>query len=388
MINRHTLSVLFLLIILVAVGQMAQTIYIPGIPLIAHELMVCEGSIQRLMAAYLLCYGGSQLIYGPVSDRIGRRPIILIGMAIFSIGTLLAMLSSSLLILTISCGIQGIGTGVGGVMARTLPRDICNSSTLRQINGLLNMGILISPLLAPLIGGLLVDCLGWRSCFMFLLLLSGSVGFLVWKRLPETRPICALESNRNFGFWFLLREKAFNHYLMMLVGGLSGIVAFEAISGVLLGNMGMTAREVSLLFILPLPFTFLGAWYAGRARKHFSNLMWRAVISCLVAGMLMWLPSWLGIMTLWTLLSPACLFFFGAGMLFPLATTGAMEPHPHLSGTAGALVGGLQNIGSGVVAAFSSLLSHNGQFTLGIITFIMSVMILICWLPLSKKMHH
>ncbi len=383
--NQRTLSLLMLLIILVAVGQMAQTIYVPGIPLIARDLMVREGTIQRLMAAYLLCYGGSQLIYGPLSDRVGRRPVILSGMAIFCLGTMLAMLSSSLSLLTFACGIQGIGTGVGGVMARTLPRDICDGRSLRQANGLLNMGIVISPLLAPLIGGVLVDWLGWRACFAFLLLLSCSVSLLVWGHLPETRPI--RPAGRSLGFWSLLSEKVFNHYLLMLVGGLSGIVAFEASSGVLLGSMGLTGRQVSLLFILPLPGMFLGAWYAGRAIKPFSALMWRAVTSCLLAGIFMWLPAWFGIMTLWTLLLPAGLFFFGAGMLFPLATTGAMEPYPYLAGTAGALVGGLQNIGSGAVAGFSSLLPQQGQFSLGMITFAMGMLILLCWLPLSQTMH-
>ncbi|MFT4465818.1 MAG: MFS transporter [Sodalis sp. (in: enterobacteria)] len=104
-----------LLIILVAVGQMAQTIYyVPGIPLIARDLMVARGGDTAAdVAAYLLCYGGSQLIYGPLSDRVGRRPVVLSGMAIFCLGTMLAMLSQSLSLMTFACGIQGIGTGVG-----------------------------------------------------------------------------------------------------------------------------------------------------------------------------------------------------------------------------------------------------------------------------------
>lgn len=290
MMNPRAFSVLMLLIILVAVGQMAQTIYVPGIPLIARDLMVREGAIQRLMAAYLLCYGGSQLIYGPLSDRVGRRPVILSGMAIFCLGTMMAMLSHSLSLMTFACGIQDIGTGFGGVMARTLPRDICDGRSLWRANGLLNMGILISPLLAPLIGSVLADWLGWRACFAFLLLLSCSVSLLVWFHLPETRPIRPAGSGRSLGFWRLLSEKMFNHYLLMLVGGLAGIVAFEARRGVLLGSMGLTGREVSLLFILPQPGTFLGTWYAGRAVSPFSALMWRAVLSCLLAGILMWLP--------------------------------------------------------------------------------------------------
>lgn len=89
--------------------------------------------------------------------------------------------------------------------------------------------------------------------------------------------------------------------------------------------------------------------------------MWQSVICCLLAGLMMWIPGWFGVMNVWTLLIPAALFFFGAGMLFPLATSGAMEPFPFLAGTAGALVGGLQNIGSGVLAWLSAMLPQNGQ---------------------------
>lgn len=387
MTNQRTFYVLILLIFLVAVGQMAQTIYVPGIPPMARDLMVREGALQRLMAAYLLCYGVSQLIYGPLSDRIGRRPVILCGMGIFCLGTLMALLSKSLSLMILACAIQGTGTGVGGVMARTLPRDICDGRELRRANGLLNMGILISPLLAPVIGGILSDWLGWRACFAFLLLLSSTVSLLVWFRLPETRPIKSTSNGESWGFRRLLAEKVFNHFLLILVGGLAGIVAFEASSGVLLGSMGLTGREVSLLFILPLPGTFLGAWYAGHAKRPFNGLMWCAVLSCLTAGILMWLPAWFGVMTLWTLLLPAGLFFFGAGMLFPLATTGAMEPYPYLAGTAGALVGGIQNIGSGIIAGFSSFLPQDSQFTLGMMTFAMGILILLCWLPLSQNIH-
>lgn len=150
------------------------------------------------------------------------------------------------------------------------------------------------------------------------------------------------------------------------------------------GVLGMSSLAVSLLFILPLPAAFFGAWFAGRSDKPFVSVMWYAVNSCLLAGVMMWIPGWLGIMNLWTLIVPASLFFFGAGMLFPLATTGAMEPWPYMAGTAGALVGGLQNLGSGLTAWLSAMLPQNGQFSLGMLMFTTALLILLCWLPLSK----
>ncbi|AFA41324.1 multidrug efflux system protein [Wigglesworthia glossinidia endosymbiont of Glossina morsitans morsitans (Yale colony)] len=379
----HNSYVLILLIFLISVGQMSQTIYVPSIAKIAYDLGEIQEKIQGLMAGYLLCYGTSQLIYGPLSDRIGRKPVILIGMSIFIFATTLILFTNSLWYMILLCGIQGLGTGVGGVMARTLPRDVfLNHEDLKKANGFLNMGILISPLLAPVLGGIISNVFGWRMCFLFLLLISIIISILILYILPETRPKNVV--NENIGFKFLLSKKEFNYYLVILTSSLSGIVAFESNSGIFLSNMGFNTIEISMLFILPVPSIFLGSFYIGYSKRSFKTLMWQAVICCFVSGILMWIPGWLGIIKIWTVLIPASLFFFGAGMLFPLATTGAMAPYKYMAGTAGALLGGVQNIGSSLIAFISSFFSKNGQFMLGIITCIIGIIILSCWIRLSR----
>ncbi|MGP3071636.1 multidrug efflux MFS transporter EmrD, partial [Serratia ureilytica] len=371
---------LVMLILLVAVGQMAQTIYVPVIADIAHDLSVRTGAVQRVMAAYLLTYGFSQLIYGPISDRIGRRPVILTGMMIFLVGALGALLSTNLTMLVAASAIQGMGTGVAGVMARTMPRDLYAGTALRYANSLLNMGILVSPLLAPVIGGALAMVFGWRACYAFLLALCACVAFAMFRWLPETRPVQTEKRRMLASFRQLLSDSTFSCYLVMLIGALAGIAVFEASCGVLMGGvLGLSGLTVSILFILPIPAAFFGAWYAGRDGKTFHTLMWHSVISCLLAGAMMWIPGWFGVMNIWTLIVPAALFFFGAGMLFPLATTGAMEPFPYLAGAAGALVGGMQNMGSGLATWLSAMLPQTGQFSLGLLMFAMAVLILLCW---------
>ncbi|HGM5456611.1 TPA: multidrug efflux MFS transporter EmrD [Serratia marcescens] len=380
---------LVMLILLVAVGQMAQTIYVPVIADIAHDLSVRTGAVQRVMAAYLLTYGFSQLIYGPISDRIGRRPVILTGMMIFLVGALGALLSTNLTMLVAASAIQGMGTGVAGVMARTMPRDLYAGTALRYANSLLNMGILVSPLLAPVIGGALAIVFGWRASYAFLLALCACVAFAMFRWLPETRPRQTEKRRMLASFRQLLGDSTFSCYLVMLIGALAGIAVFEASCGVLMGGvLGLSGLTVSILFILPIPAAFFGAWYAGRDGKTFHTLMWHSVISCLLAGAMMWIPGWFGVMNIWTLIVPAALFFFGAGMLFPLATTGAMEPFPYLAGAAGALVGGMQNMGSGLATWLSAMLPQTGQFSLGLLMFAMALLILLCWWPLSNRMQH
>ncbi|MCC8456755.1 multidrug efflux MFS transporter EmrD [Photorhabdus aegyptia] len=377
---------LLTLIALAAVGQMTQTIYVPVIADIAKDFNVSTGSVQRVMAAYLFSYGLSQLFYGPLSDQIGRRPVILAGMIIFLFATVCALFSPNLDVLVVASALQGLGTGVAGVMARTMPRDLYTGTALRYANSLLNMGILVSPLLAPMIGGVVAHFFGWRSCYLFLLLLCIGVVYYVFCKLPETRPQQTEKRKMLTSFHQLLSNSSFTAYLVMLIGGLSGIAVFEACSGVLMGGvLGLNSITVSILFILPIPAAFFGAWYAGREGRTFYNLMWHSVVCCLLAGVLMWLPGWLGVMNIWTLLVPAALFFFGAGMLFPLATTGAMEPFPYLAGAAGALVGGLQNVGSGLATWLSAMLPQNNQFSVGMLMFFTSVLILLCWLPLAHR---
>ncbi len=376
---------LFMLIVLVAVGQMAQTIYVPAMANMAETLNVRSGAIQQVMAAYLMTYGGSQLIYGPLSDSFGRRPVILIGMTIFAVGALIAMFAPSLDILVLGSAVQGLGTGVAGVMARTMPRDLYSGIALRQANSLLNMGILVSPLLAPVIGALLTHLFGWHACFAFLLLLCVGVTASMARWLPETRPVDTPATPFLRRYATLLSDGNFMRYLLLLIGALAGIAVFEASCGVLMGGvLGLDGLTVSILFILPIPAAFFGAWFAGREQKSWHTLMWYGVNSCLLAGLLMWVPAWFGVMNIWTLLVPAALFFFGAGMLFPLATSGAMEPYAWLAGSAGALIGGLQNLGSGVVAWLSALLPQHDQSSLGMLMFVTSLVMLLCWWPLSR----
>jgi Arabinose efflux permease len=107
--SQRNVTILLMLVLLVAVGQMAQTIYIPAIADMARDLNVREGAVQSVMAAYLLTYGVSQLFYGPLSDRVGRRPVILVGMSIFMLATVIAISTSDLTVLIAASALQGMG---------------------------------------------------------------------------------------------------------------------------------------------------------------------------------------------------------------------------------------------------------------------------------------
>ena len=155
--------------------------------------------------------------------------------------------------LVAASAIQGMGTGVAGVMARTMPRDLYAGTALRYANSLLNMGILVSPLLAPVIGGALAMVFGWRACYAFLLALCACVAFAMFRWLPETRPVQTEKRRMLASFRQLLGDSTFSCYLVMLIGALAGIAVFEASCGVLMGGvLGLSGLTVSILFILPI----------------------------------------------------------------------------------------------------------------------------------------
>ena len=145
------------------------------------------------MGAYLLTYGVSQLFYGPISDRVGRRPVILVGMSIFMLATLVAVTTSSLTVLIAASAMQGMGTGVGGVMARTLPRDLYERTQLRHANSFVKHGDSCQSVARTAnrwSAG--IRCGTWRACYLsFVGTLRRCVTFSMARWMPETRPVDA-----------------------------------------------------------------------------------------------------------------------------------------------------------------------------------------------------
>ncbi|WP_108649801.1 multidrug efflux MFS transporter EmrD [Dongshaea marina] len=362
-------SLFTLIVMLVAVGQMTQTMYVPSISEMARDLMVQPGRLQSVMAVYLITYGFSQFIYGPLSDRIGRRPVILAGVSIYLLGSGITVAAGSLSVLLIGSFIQGMGIGCGGVMCRTAMRDRFTGAELQKANSLVSMGLIVSPLLAPILGGWLTVHMNWTASYWFLFIFSAITLLVMGFKYEETLPKeargnqCMIASYR-----YVLGNVRFQGYLLCLVAVTAGVVLFESAAGVLLGHvLKLSSETVSLLFIVPLPGSLFGSWLVGKLANRVShqNLL-NLGIGFLAAGALVTLiPGLMGLVNVETIIGGATLYFVGAGALFPTATTGAVEPFPQQAGTAGAILGGMSNLGAGAVTLIVSLLPMKGQMTLG-----------------------
>ncbi len=381
-------QVLFVLVVLTACGQLTNTIYVPAMSQMAVDLAVEPIRIQAVMAMYLIPYGFSQFFYGPLSDRYGRKPLMLIGLAIFIAGSLIASLATSFELLLLGSFIQGLGTGVGGVMSRTVMRDLYSGLNLQRANSYISMALIFSPLVAPMIGGILGSVFGWQACFWFLT----GFGLLVWlvvligfKETHENRGQSRMGAMASYKY--VLSNGQFNGFMITLVATFAGVAVFEAAAGVLFGDlMGLDPKLISILFVLPIPGYLLGSWLAGRlAKKQGLESIIGLGIGMLILGSLSMLVAGLmGYLNIFVVLVPATIYFLGGGLVFPTATTAALEPMPNNAGVAGAVLGGMQNLGAGVVTLVSSSIPMQSQVPLaGILCILTLLIIMIFRLQLS-----
>lgn len=387
--SSQVIKLTFLIAILTAVGQMTQTMYVPSMGHMASEFLVTPAALQAVMACYLIPYGLSQFVYGPLSDRLGRKPIIVFGLFIYIAGTILALFADQYEWFLAGCFIQGLGIGCGGAMSRTLTRDVFSGAELHKVNSLISMCVIFSPLLAPVLGGYLTEAFGWRSSYMFLALFAIAVVITMMTSFKETLP---KESRRNErvsdSYRFVLSGRKFQGYLICLVATFAGVAIFEAAAGVLLGGvLQLPATTVSLLFVLPIPGYLIGAALSSliAAKRNEKSALFVGLVAIMLGSLIVLIPGLFGHTTALTLIGGATIYFLGSGILFPAATTGALAPLPYHAGTGGAVLGGMQNLGAGLATLVASIIPTTDQMPLGALMLLMSVLALIGLIRVYRK---
>lgn len=368
---------LFILVCIIACGQMAQTIFVPALPMIATSFHVNNSNLQAIMACYLLSYGLLQFIYGPVSDKIGRKKPLQFGLGIFIFGAILAICSSSFKMLLIASVIQGCGTAAGGVLFRSVPRDYYNGEKLVKFNSYISMAIIFSPLLAPFLGSLTSQRFGWHATYGVLVAIGMIVLAIVHFKMEESLPE---EKRVPKPIWksykTVFSHKPFRGYLLSLIAMFSGIAAFEAVAGTLYGQfLKLSPMLVSIYFVLPVPGYLVGALYTSK-QPDTKKLLKQGIYILGIGALFMLIPGVFGSVIGWTLLIGSALFFAGTGMLCPAITSMALDPFPEYAGIAGALLGGLQNFGSGLAALALALSPLHGQLSIGLLSVVMVLVII------------
>jgi MFS transporter, DHA1 family, multidrug resistance protein len=349
-------SFIALLVAVSAVSPLGINMYLPSMPGMARAFSVDFTTIQLTLSLYLAAMALGQLIIGPLSDRFGRRPVLLIGLTAFVAGSLICFLAQNVSLLIFGRVVQAMGGSAGITLSRAIVRDLFGRNQVASMIGYVTMGMAVAPMIAPTIGGVLDTYFGWRASFAFLIVFGGSaLLFAVWQLYETNHNRGSADSARELlrRYGSLFRSRLFWGYT--LATSLVSAVFFAFLAGapyVTIELMGRSPAEYGFYFAIVPSGYILGNFITGRfAVRVGSNRMILAgtiVVMASVAAMAAVFAT--GTMHPSALFGP--MFFIGAGngLVLPSGIAGAVSVKPDLAGAAAGLAGSLQ-IGFGALVA-------------------------------------
>jgi DHA1 family bicyclomycin/chloramphenicol resistance-like MFS transporter len=329
-----------LLAALAMLGPFSVDAYLPAFPNIQESLHTNYLQVQQTLTAYMLAFAVMSLWHGALSDAFGRRNVVLVGLAMFAIGTLGCAAAHSVHYLWVFRIMQGVSAGAGVVVGRAIIRDLYADAAAARLLSMVTMIFTIAPAIAPVLGGWVVTLFDWRAIFLGLLVFSLGLWWVCWQHLPETIP---LERRQPFNPRFLARSY-WDIFSSVLFQMKSGVVAFNFggmflfISGapVLLPvHLHLGPSQFAWLFVPAVSGIFLGALAANRlaGKMTFSRqiAIGYAFMLTAVAGSVTYHSLFPPALP-WTVL-PMFFYNFGSAMINPSATLLALDLFPHIRGT-------------------------------------------------------
>ncbi|WP_295143132.1 multidrug effflux MFS transporter [uncultured Reyranella sp.] len=352
-----------LLVALGSFGPLTMSIYTPVMPSVGHELLATPENVKLTLTTYMLGFAVGQLFYGPLSDRYGRRPVLLGGLLFFAITSFACSFAPSIGGLIGLRILQGLGAASGSVLGRALTRDAYTFKEMPLVMSWISLGQNIAPSLAPTIGGFLGEWSSWRATFWFV---GGFGTILFLVTLAGLRETNKFRSERIDlssllrGSGEMLRDRRFLGHILPL--GFAFALNFGMLAGVpfvLQESMGFSPREFGLIVLLSVGGFTLGTFVNNRLVGRVAPVDiimfsgWFHVAALVGMAAL----SLSGIVTWWAIVGPHMLLSFGTGMIVANANAGAVGLYPRLAGTASSLAGlaqmGMGAMGTVAVAALT-----------------------------------
>ena len=352
---------LFALIAVTALGPLTMQIFVPALPFIQGDFAVSAGTAQLALSASMVSIALSTLAYGPLSDRFGRRPVLIVGLIVFLLGSLLCTLAPNIELLILGRIVQAAGGTAGMVLARAMVRDVYAQERVASVLATITIAMVVAPMFAPAIGGVLTDLFGWRSNFLFTGVVGLGVIALIIMRLAETHtrpPHHPGVSGMIEGFGLLLRSPIFCAYAFAGSFGLAGFFSFIAAAPYLMVNtLGRPAAEYGVLFIaISLSFMAGNAVTARHStRLGIDRMIVMGLGTSLCGAALMAVLALAGVFAPWSLFGPTAIIAFGNGLAMANLQAGALGVYPQSAGTASGLSGFLQ---MSVAAAFAQAVGN------------------------------
>lgn len=357
MLRPGTFALTLLLAMLTALGPLSMDMYLPSLPDIAHVLQAPTARVQLTISSYLIGFAVGQMIYGPLSDSHGRRPVLLVALVLYLASTLGCAASQSIDLLIAAQFLQGIGGSGSIVLSRAIVRDLYSGVRAARELSLMSSIAAFAPIVAPMIGGVFQTAFGWRSNFLFMTA-AAIVALLVAARLlPETvrkrsgEPISLYALVRGFGA--VLRHRGFLVYLGILTLSYAGLFAWISGASVVLQSVyGFSPVTFGSTFAMGAAGYMAGALVAARLVAHLGldRTMGLGVTLLAAGGLAMSAAVATGIPGIWLIVAMTG-YLAGLGLVLPQAMAGALTPFPDRAGTAASLMGLVQQTVAAAVAA-------------------------------------
>lgn len=342
---------------------MASAIYVPSLPELSRIFNAGFGEVQLTLSVYLVVFALATLVHGPLSDRLGRRVVMVGGLLICIFASIACSLAPSIEILILARAFQALGACAGMVVARAVIRDMYGPEGSARAITVVAMGVTLSPALAPILGGFLHVRFGWWASFDFVAAFTALMLLIVWFRLPETnrhrtaRGGVALQMLTSFRQ--LLASRHFTAYGVLIAFASSGFYGFSAGAPIhLIQNLHIPPDHYGLYAAFPSFGFILGSTVTGQVLKRGGNpdrLISAGTLVLAVAGIAIALAPRLAPETALGLMLPMILYGFGNGLVMPNSFAGSMRYFPQIAGAASALAGFLQQAAGALATASLSL---------------------------------
>ncbi|MBV1864099.1 MAG: multidrug effflux MFS transporter [Rhodobacteraceae bacterium] len=368
-LDPHTPPTLFTLVVIAATAALSLNIFLPSLPAITEYFDASYSVVQFLVSGYLLTTVIVQFLVGPMSDRFGRRPVLLVGLALFVLASILCATATSVYVLLPARVLQA-SVVAGFAVSRAAIRDMSSDGAAASKIGYVTMGMAIAPMTAPMVGGFLQEIYGWQSGFWVLAAAGGFTLLLCWRDLGET--------NRHKSSSFMVQVSSYPELLKSrrfwsyaTCGGLGSACFFAMLGGApFVGDKvyGLSPSQLGIYFMFTPTGYMIGNFFTGRFAERFgiSRLMIAGATITSIGMSLSLLVIALGAT------HPLAFFAFtisiglGNGLVIPNATAGMLNVHPRLAGTAAGLGGAMLTLCGAIISAIvASLLTvERGVFPL------------------------
>lgn len=347
------------------IGPLAVHGFLPVMPVVRDAFGVADARVGLLFSTTLFVMAFATLAYGTLSDRYGRRPLLVSGLGFFLTGTLLCAIANSFAMLIVGRIIQAIGAGCSGGLTRAIARDAYGTQGLVKVLAYLTMAYTLGPMIAPVVAGALMDLHGWRASFWFTAVLAAVITIAALRQLHETHPRRTPMAGRaSFvrDYIELFGHARFAAFVMQSAGSSATFFAISTASALLMKDyLGRSATEFGGYFaILPVGF-FLGNVVSSRlsGRVPIETMVLAGSVINVIAVVSQAACVLAGYVTPLVLAIPGALVTFGQGIALPNAQVGAMQVVPRLAGTA-AGVGVFMQMFLGALAAQLFTIIYDG----------------------------